>query len=267
MKIKNIKLWARDLMILRFLNKSPATVLQMATYTDSPPRKISQRAKQYFANGLVHRNPKPCDCAQGRGEFVYWASKKGHAIVASDDEKYQLAHVRLWSISRMMHELHMNEFELWVHSGCNSSGNLTCQFTRRFGEFDRLSNAGLMPDGAITIEHSMLNKCLQHFVEIDLGTEDIRSEARSSIKTKVEKYSDYFDSGDSVTDSPGTKGFRVLFVTTTKSRAEKVTMLATDLSAGFFWSTTIADLMTSPITGRIWCRPGFTKLDALITQG
>jgi len=119
------------------------------------------------------------------------------------------------------------------------------------------------PDGAFVVTHEGAGKSLLFFVEIDMGTEPLVSQApdTSDIAGKVANYRTYLGTKGykrhEKTFATPLNGFRVLFVTNTPERRAQVCKTVAGLSpSGFVWVTDQDRLLKRGLAGSIWHRGG-----------
>jgi len=267
---KKIVLWKRDRVdVLPLISNAPYSVGQIADYAFTSRKKASQRAYKYFCEKLVHRISSPSANPQGRSEYLYWISKKGLSVISSIKEgrvQYKLNNVRQWSAARLDHQLHVNNFHISTHLYCQKKNKIDYTFHHSSRQFKGFKKASLIPDGVLVLRHIRLSKRLLHCIEIDLGSESEYGYNPSSIKCKLEKYLHYYDSGKSRSDFPGTKGFRVLLVTTDNIRAKNISDLAYEIGAGFVFTSTLDELKNREIFNEVWYQPGKDKKVRLINR-
>ena len=255
--VKSIRLWARGYRVLSLISQAPYSVSQIAELEFTSVKKASQRTKKYFDAGMAHRLAGPCDCPQGKGEFIYWVSNKGRSIVSGGSAKafYGSANVRQWSAARINHQLQINQFHVSMELFCRQAKNLKCEFFHSCRHSGGLREMGLIPDAILILRNERLKKRLLHFVEVDLGTEPIQGDDSSSIETKLNKYLEYFDSAGYDKDFPGMQGFRVLFVVDGSKRAGSIMKLADEMQTSFVLATTLDAVNSESVCREIWLSP------------
>jgi|GEM_PF-1310406 len=123
------------------------------------------------------------------------------------------------------------------------------------GTGERSRQVKLIPDGCcvlrITLPSGATQRCF-YFVEVDLGTEPLRT-----ISDKCRAYYSYWHSGGFAAhfSLPPAVAFRVLFVAPTPKRAEAILSAIQKLPAGraLFWVTTSEHITPETILHPVWC--------------
>ncbi|MBT3379355.1 MAG: hypothetical protein HN742_26385 [Lentisphaerae bacterium] len=121
------------------------------------------------------------------------------------------------------------------------------------------------PDGAFALTHEEAGRSLLFFVEIDMGTEPLVSQApdTSDIAGKVTNYRTYLGTKGykrhEKTFATSLNGFRVLFVTNTSKRRAQICKTVAGLPpSDFVWVTDQDRLFKHGPAGGIWHRGGRT---------
>ena len=115
-----------------------------------------------------------------------------------------------------------------------------------------------VPDGVLLLRHAERGKALLFFLEVDMGTEPLRS-PRSGVDldTKIRNYRHFFAAGkyrryEALAGSP-LKGFRLLVVCGNTARLARLLPLARRSGpCDFVWATDCDRMIRAGIWGPIW---------------
>lgn len=119
------------------------------------------------------------------------------------------------------------------------------------------------PDGVLSITHQDKGNTLLFFLEVDMGTESVASIGRSprDLRQKVLNYQQCFRENrykpyEKIWDC-ALEGFRLLFLTTTEARRASICSLIQSMPpADFIWVTTMEQMFSHGLSGKIWVRGG-----------
>jgi hypothetical protein len=119
------------------------------------------------------------------------------------------------------------------------------------------------PDGVFSISHKSKGKTLLFFLEVDMGTESIASMGRGprDLRQKVLNYQHLFQehrykSYETIWNCR-LAGFRLLFLTPTTGRMAAICNLIQSIPpSGFMWATTMEQMFSHGLSGKIWIRGG-----------
>lgn len=236
MDMKKIRLWKRDYDIIENIKDGFFTTRQLAKLYFSSQKKAAERLKSFLKAGLADRFQAPLDEAKGKPEYVY--CKKGGKIPKN--------------YSHVKHSLAITDFYVWLIEKIKQHQDVIAKFY--YGttlEDNGLHGGLLLPDAFFILEKA--DKKLLYFVEIDLGTETLRSGSNYSFEGKLDLYSDIFDSEEyNKILNHKFIGFRLLCVFTSHKRMQNFLVIAKEKNSDFVLCSTFDLLKNSDFLEKIW---------------
>jgi len=255
------------------------TSRQLAAIERRNVRALRRRLRYLDRNGLIRREPGPLRQARGRPELVVSLSLDGAGFLAERgvlDPRIDPARVVAPSRRLVAHELFVNETRVALTQLSHSMPELTIRFVSPMSPWAPRWTPGrsflcerfrgpegqrfeLVPDGAISVTHTELAKTLLFFLEVDTGTEPLSSgsENRSDLWHKIVKYQAYLASRryrrfETLWEC-SLKGFRLLIVTSTRSRCAAVCRLLREMRGTTLAMTTDCEsLLRSGFGADVW---------------
>ncbi len=251
--------------ILSALLLTPCSTGQLANLHSKSRKKCSEKMKALYDLGLVRRFQQPFIEKRGKGEYIYFLSKKGSAILGANNGKrsYHLINP-LKNIYSLPHTLAITDLNIALTQG-GAPGFLCRFYYPRQLNIQASDFEGVLPDGSAVIEHKASHKKILHFLEVDLSTESLASDKSYSVKHKLDKYYRLLENEDAskiLTDKFGYtfNGFRVLFVLSSHERLNSLIDLAETADAEFIWCGTKELLHNGHIYDPAWCNYKHEKL-------
>lgn len=275
-----------DIQILgEIAEKKISTPLQISILCNRSQQTIRRRLRFLFNRGLVSIRERVFAEKPGRKGNILIISEKGlkilqHEKVLSDHALY-VTDKTIGSLS-IEHELLVN----WVLISVTEIQEITGQFkvlvltnsshilksgspenpfiSEKFFKRDSPDQSFiLLPDGVFMISDKNTGKTLLFFLEVDMGTETIVSPSHQSgdLNNKVIKYKHLFEHHNfhkyNMFFDYEIKGFRLLFVTSTKSRMLSISNFVQEIKpSDFIWVTSKSDVLSKGIAAKIWARGG-----------
>lgn len=234
--MRKIRLWKRDYDIIETLKQGIYTTSQLAKLYFSNCKKAAERLKSLFKAGLTDRFQAPLDDARGKPEYIY-CSKNGKI-----PKNY----------SHVKHSLSITDFYVWLIEKTKQEQNMAAKFYYGTTLEDKVLLGGLLlPDAFFVLEKG--DKRLLYFVEIDLGTETLRSGSNYSLAGKLDLYSQLFDS-EEYNNLLNHKfvGFRLLCIFTSQKRIQTFIGIAKEKNADFVFCTTFDSLKNTDFFEKTW---------------
>lgn len=275
-----------DIQILaEIAEKKILTPLQISILCNRSQQTIRRRLRFLFERGLVSIRERVFAEKPGRKGNILISSEKGLKVLQKEeilsDYAFYVTDKTIGSLS-IEHELLVN----WVLISATEIQEATDQFKVLFltnsshilksGSPDRpfISekffkkdspeiNLLLIPDGVFMISDKNTGKTLLFYLEVDMGTETIVSPSHQSgdLYNKITKYKQLFEHRNfhkyNKLFDYEIKGFRLLFVTSTKSRMLSISNFVQELKpSDFIWVTSKNDILSKGIAAKIWARGG-----------
>jgi len=241
----HIRLWQRDRNVISEASRSPLLTGHIARLHDFPSRKkAAERLCPLYRLGVLKRVGYYHPAMQGKPEFVYYTGARPHPRTLT--HTLGIAEVRV-RVAEWLRESTSYSAHFWyAHEVTNSSG--------------------LEPDATLLVrkaEHAALI-----FIEVDCGTETIRSTAGYSLAGKLEAYAAYFDEGTYQYDfswAGPLQGFRVALILP-PTRLPQVRHLLERDGHDFVLLTT-SDRLTAGLHQPIFVTHDNRRVDLLGRQG
>lgn len=237
----NVRLWQRDLELVREAARSPLRTTQIARLLSFPSaKKAAERLLPLYQAGMLQRVAYFQPRMQGKPEYVYYTGARPHPRA--------LQHTLVIADGRVQSA----EWE-------RANPSYTLEF---FYGHEVRTTSGLVPD-AILIVHKSARTALL-FVEVDQGTEPVTSTAGYSLAKKLRSYAEYFDAASYQEDfawAGALQGFRVALILP-RARLRQVQHLVASEHHDFVLTTT-ADLFRQGLHRPIWVTHDNTTVDLL----
>ena len=226
-----VRLWKRDYEIIEQCNSGMFRTGQLARLFFSSRKKCAERMMKLWKAGFVSRFQAPLMDVRGKPEYVYCRKGKG---------------VRR-GYGWVRHGLGVSEFFVWVSVALRTQKVLQA----RFISFGNVFGGLIVPDAVLVLskgERSLLN-----FVEVDFGTESLKSGRGYSFGDKIDLYAEYFDCEEYRKDfDEGFRGFRVLAVFESQKRMKNYLDIAKDKGCDFVLCTTFEALNKAELLSKCW---------------
>ncbi|MFO0967868.1 MAG: replication-relaxation family protein [Gemmataceae bacterium] len=215
----------RDLDLFRALARGPLTVRQVLKLspTFSAPfpstRRLQRRLHTLATAGLIR---KWWYATQGPGGAAYYTLSPESARMVDDTAAPAPRAYSPIGVSRHFHTQCLQEFLVHTAIAAHRAGIAFADFSPENGVELVVGDKRLCPDAAFTLEVPGLPR-LRYFVEIDTGTEPVRSDKpRDSFGRKLRFYEQLRDTGER---------FRVLGVVTSSAvRRDNLITVAASLA-------------------------------------
>jgi hypothetical protein len=275
-----------DIQILaEIAEKKFLTPLQLSILCNRSQQTIRRRLRFLFNKGFTSIRERVFAEKAGRKGNILIISEKGLKILQKEkvlsDHALYVTDKSIGSLS-IEHELLVN----WVLISVNEIQEVKDQFKVLFlttsshvlksgsperpfisEKFFKIAspdqNFMLLPDGVFMISDKNTGKTLLFFLEVDMGTETIVSPSNQSgdLFYKITKYKNLFEHQNfdkyNKFFNYEIKGFRLLFVTSTKSRMLSVSNFVQEIQpSDFIWVTSKSDVLSKGIAAKIWARGG-----------
>lgn len=289
-----LSLRARDFQMLETIGACGGLTALHLTALFFPPYRYpvsvahsncERRLKLLHVHGYVARIEQPQILSDGRKPFVYTLTKKGAQMLAHSMEcelselqwrvlegesEHFLDHllltnnVRTALLSAIQHHSNEVAIQTWRDDVTLKRLHSQDRLKIEVGE-GRTETRILVPDGYVLLYAQRMRdfrnpaappgpRELHHFLEIDRATETGAStvEHRRTWAKKIKMYLAYYE--QFYEQRYGTKGLRILTVTTSKKRMENLMEVTGRAGGKFrFWFTTFAQISTESIlTEPIW---------------
>ena len=255
---------------------------QIALLNRSGKGIVQRKVSRLFKNGLVNLSPRNYSTNNGRPENIISISEKGIQFLKKQnliDNNIPIEKFTLSNQYNIEHELLGNWFRIGLSCLSIKISDLTTDFISPSTPFLPLKKNGFplisenfkqqnqsinfVPDGVFYIKSNNQNKSLLFFLEVDMGTETLNSYSIKSnnISTKINNYRSYFQSEKykRYETKWNTKfnGFRLLFLTNTSNRKNKISdLVSSNKTNDFIWLAHQFDMFEKGLGGKIWTRNG-----------
>lgn len=258
------------------------TVIQLAALTQRSKQVIRRCMRRLSDQELVEKRERPYGTGYGRPEDIYFLSSKGRKIFKGSDSAGSqnksedtvmdpscITHdlftnwvlIHLLEIDRTIDPLSIQYVTHEVHaSGSNirHPGHIKIPTSPSNQDF-----IDLIPDGVFSIAHTGLRKSLLFFIEVDMGTESMASSKNRSnvIRQKIINYQTLFRTARykqyEKLFNARFNGFRLLFITNSKSRLEALNCVVRETPpSDFVWLTNQSKMFAEGLSAKIWNRGG-----------
>ena len=261
------------------------TVKQLALIEDRNPKSLHHSLKNLEEQRLIVATARNAASGPGRQEKLVSLADEGYQLLSRGEvlpPETQARDVTLAGLPHVEHQLLLN----WVRIHWRRIPEVCPVLRTRFVPHSspiapvclddrtdarrsipvvlRLDGGGtITPDAVATIADAERDKTVLFFLEVDRGSEPYGTAqtGRTSIARKIQKYQRCFRSAryriyDAVWDC-SFRGFRVLFVTETRARAESLCRFLGDVHPReFIWVTDQGQLIERGVSGQIWARGG-----------
>ncbi len=235
---QDVVLSPRDLALLRLLDLTPATAVQIrkasVTFGGDPfrdERRVRERMQSLGDAGLVHSFPA---AIPGGGVMLYYRLTQEGFRSAFQDAVDNPPRISLHEIapSRLQHAMVTTDAIVQTLVACHERGVRVLKSTGDGRLTLAIGEHRQQPD--FHMQLAFAGRFFNLVFEIDMATEPLDSHREQSIRTKIlgyETYQDWVlrswkDSGE-----PGPRpSFRVVFLTTGAERANHILWLAHDLA-------------------------------------
>jgi len=261
------------------------TLSQVAATQRKSKQVVRRRMRDMEAAGLIISTTRGLGKSRGRPEKEFSLSEKGCDLL-----RFSLPALKNIPNDRLIFQkLHCPDHQLlvnWFRIHMMHIEHVVPQLSVRFLSFifphmvrgdrfqpviskqvpgeDQLHDIkGFKPDGVFSITHQGKQKTLLFFLEADMGTESIASVGRvpRDIRQKIINYQQYFQSGkhkvyEKLLDC-SLKGFRLLFLTNTRTRLVSLCKLVQRMPpSDFIWLSTAEQMLSLGLSTKIWVRGG-----------
>ena len=234
---KRVRLWGRDQRILEDLKHGFYSLSQIARLHFTTRKKAAERMKLLADGNFVKRFPNPLFPEKhGKAEFIYY------------DKNRRLPRGYRW----LSHSLCTTEFKVHLFTWLRSTPDLAGVFFHA-SQIPRLLDGNLRPDGAFTLEKD--EKKLLYFLEVDSGSESLRSSSGYEVTEKLDLYGDYFDTAEYQRDFRWLgefRGFRVTILFTSEERLRHFQVITQARDADFVLLSTMELLEEQGFSGGVW---------------
>ena len=261
------------------------TLSQIAILHGRNIRSLRRRFRSFEEDGLVRSAPQRLGSDRGRPEGVISLTEGGVDLLKS---RGRLAadipsdHATADRISCVDHQLLVNMFRIQLTRFPRIVPGLRLQFFSPLsptlqrseddrpwvyeafrGDRDEGEWIRFTPDGVFTLTFEKLGKTLLFFLEADRGTETLASPTGggTDIRGKLLNYQTYFHRKKykryEQTCGAALRGFRLLFLTNTRSRIAAMCRLVREAPpSDFIWLTDQTRLASDGAWAAIWARGG-----------
>lgn len=266
----------RDVWLFRYLTAAQASRLHFGHL------KLAQRRLRKLTSlDLMFRFRLPSAAPFGDQRWIYALSRQGAREVARDQslqprEILSPSHAP-GALAYIAHHEALTDARIWIREACVASG-VSCRFVPAYEEVRgnghprrraalQVGASQYIPDGVFTLDNGRGRSAL-FLLEIDRGTEPLRRDTGSSVRTKLVLFREAFDEGlagyTTLFEYQFT-GARLLWVVPDDRRQQAVLDLAAeeDLSP-LVWAT-VCRRMKEPgsLTAAVWSVAGQVGTHAL----
>ena len=184
--------------------------------------RTRKRLRLLWQHGFIKRNVRPVRMGEGSSALLYTLRRKGQAALSrdSDDPSTEVSRIRK---SLGEHALKINDFRAALTLAIRRTEGLRLHTWGQGREFRFSATVSgphgsklvpIVPDAFFIVEGA--GRDFSYFLEIDRGTTDY-----GRIRAKLEGYSNLWQSRVA-SSQLGIRSFRVLYVTTTEKRLQKM---------------------------------------------
>lgn len=220
----NVRLWSRDELVLRELQRAPMLARQVSLLCGFPPKRGSERLLLLERAGLLKSCPFFQAGRQGRSQKLFYRGSRPSLLLSR--------HMTL-------------TVDLRVQAGVSFPD-------ASFFYGDEINAGKLRPDAALVAPRGERTALV--FFEVDCGTERLTSPSAYSLVGKLRSYAAYFDSAEYRKDfswAGSFTGFRVGVVLTSSGRLVNLQRLLAAEGLDFVLLATVDDLKAG-IAARVW---------------
>ena len=217
---------ARDLEMLAALDYGPLTAKQLVKLSTTwpepfPSRRLVRERMQKLAESKLVTSDRYAIQHAGTPENYYLLTRQGYQLVhGPDNEPPTKGYFSAVALGRQPHQQALSDFIVQTACAAHRSGVRFTGFYRENTMCLTADKQSVYPDASFILV-GQDGKPLRFFVEIDNGTERVRSEKEAdSIERKIRIY-------DAVQDRDPADRFRVLFVSARNSRERMTHILQT----------------------------------------
>lgn len=258
---------------------------QIVLLDNTGKRAVQKKVNTLYKNGIFNFSPRNFETNRGRPENIISISEKGVRLLQYEnliDSKIPIERLAPDKSYHIEHELLLNWFRVYLNYISEKIQDLTIDFISSTTPFVLLNSNGLplisesfkqvtryidfIPDGVFSVISKEQNKSLLFFLEIDMGTESLKSSSLNSnnIATKIKNYRVYFQSQKykryETRWNTKFNGFRLLFLTnSTFRRSTLLRFISSERTNDFIWITDQDEMFQHGIGGKIWTRGGDTS--------
>lgn len=258
------------------------TVAQIAAVQGRRKQVIRRRLRELERAGLTHSDNGALGRSRGRPEKQISLTKKGAALLcARFPALREIPNDRLTAdkLRCVDHQVAINWFKIHLRHMEHVLPELSVRFVSNVSPFrigtcesfvpkrgateDHRELKEFAPDGVFSISHESKGKTLLFFLEVDMGTESIASVGRGprDLRQKILNYQHLFQEQKykfyETSWHCHLAGFRLLFLTTTGARMAAICNLIQSIPpSGFIWVTTLEQMFSHGLSGKIWVRGG-----------
>ncbi len=228
MRQHNVRLWERDLLAKAELARSPMLARQVADLYGAPQKKIAERLTLLYRAGWLRRVPYFQPAMQGSAAFAYFDGRQPAART-------------------LQHTILIAEVRVQLARGLRNQTSYTAEF---FYAHEITLGIGVIPDATMLLHKADRTQLI--YVEVDNGTESVRSTASYSLRAKLRAYAAALDANLHAADFSSYKlvrGFRVALIAP-PGRARNLHGLVRDDAHDFALIATtndLDDLCTRPV--------------------
>lgn len=257
---------------------------QLALLNDSGKGIVQRKIAKLFKNGFVNLFPRNSSVNFGRPENIILISERGVKLLQKEnfiDRQVPIERFVTDKIKNIEHQLLVNWSRIHLRHISQKLPDLTVDFIPSSSSFFPLRNNGqplvseyfeieshqinFIPDGVFYIKSEIQNKSLLFFLEVDMGTESLKSRSPNSnnILRKIKNYRAYFQFNKYKRYQKKWNtlfnGFRLLFLTNTTERKNKISdLVSLEKTNDFIWIADQYDMFEKGIGGKIWTQGGNT---------
>lgn len=243
MAAKNIRLWQRDLDIIREAGRSPLLTSQIQRLQGFPSRKkAAERLHLLYEAGFLNREPAFFPGHQGKAEFWYFTGTR---------RPNQRTHAHTKPVGQIRVQI-----AEWLPATAYDF----------FYAHEVQTSSGLIADATLLLRKA--EKTGLFFFEFDNGTEAVTSPSGYSLAKKLSGYANYFDRSGYVRDFAWAgilRGFRVALIVPA-GRLRHVQHLVAQEQHDFVLLSTL-DLLREGLHRPIWVTHDGTRVDLLGRPG
>lgn len=255
---------------------------QIALLNFTKKRMVQRRISKLSKLNLVNVIPRTFGASIGRPENIISLNENGLKVLKEEkliDPKIPLERCNVDNSKTIEHELLINWSRIHSQYIRKKLPYLKIDFISSKTPFLPIRSNGLplisesfsvknshinfIPDGVFYINNENQNKSLLFFLEVDRGTESLKSNNSNSnnILSKIKNYRIYFYSGKYKRYQKKWNtlfnGFRLLFLTNSPERSKSISNLVnTEKTNDFIWIADQYDMFKKGLGGKIWARGG-----------
>jgi len=264
---------------------------QIVLITGLGKREVQRKINNLYKKDLIKFVSRKPNGQRGRTEFVSTLNENGVKRLQNEniiDEDTPIDTFIFNKTHNIEHQMLLNWFRIHLNFISKKLPDLTTDFlsstnpffTEQYGKpfVAEKNDSGkfqfeFIPDGVFYIQSTNQNKSLLFFLEVDMGTESLSSSSLKSnnISTKIKNYKDYYQSEKykkyETKWNTKFKGFRLLFLTNSSNRKNKISdLVSSNKTNGFIWVAHQYDMFEKGLGGKFWARGGnlFTSQESIL---